>query len=743
MVKFVSFRTLLLGGGAMLALATPAFAQTAPADDRGTLVEEVIVTATRREESVRDVSGSVSAVSGKQLELLGAQSFADYIQRVPGVTFNEFQPGTSHVVIRGVATNSGNVQGQGTTAYYINDIPLTEPGWTIVIPDIDAFDVNRVEVLRGPQGSLFGSASMGGAINYIANKASLTGFDAALEGTASGTKDADIGFGLKGMINVPVVTDKLAVRGVYSYRSAPGYVENVTAGGNSDITVEGGRFSAVWTPSADTELSWMTLYQRTEAEDAPYRNPALGDLKRSTNLREPNETEVTIHSLRLDQDFGFAKLTAIAAYQEKSQDFVFDLTSARGFFNGLLGTNLTDPLYVESGGESEGKSLEVRLASQGEGPFQWVIGGMYFESDKFLYEQLGSTNVQAALNASGDPRFGPGSGAIYSPDNRIFNAFYTQVAAKETALFGEASYELTPILKLTAGGRLYKTEVSNLSGIRGYDTGGLLVLDPVATDEDEGFSPKVSITLTPTDTFMVYALYSEGFRFGTPNMQGVTPFPIPSGSKSDSLRNVEIGVRKDFLDKRLLLDVTVFNIGWDDIQIRAYTPPPVVVAYATNGGEARIRGVEAALSWRVTPQFDLQASATYQNARLEEAVDLGGSVVPEGARLPGSSDWSASATGVYRFAGEWQPTLLASYRYVSEGISDPNSAVPGATPNKQGDYGIADLRFSMTFDKLKVTAFGDNLFDERGITRTLPEDNGLSQGVVRPQTFGVTFNWSY
>ncbi len=736
MLNSVSFRRLLLGGVAAASLATPALAQ----ESGSTLVEEIIVTATKREESVRDVSGSVSAVSGAQLEALGAQSFADYISRVPGVTFNEFQPGTSHVVIRGVATNAGNVQGQGTTGYYINDVPLTEPGWTIVIPDVDAFDVDRVEVLRGPQGSLFGSASMGGAINYVANKARATGFDAQVEGTASQTDNADLGYSLKGMINVPIVTDKLAVRGVYGYRSSPGYIENVTAGGASDLTVEGGRLSIVWTPTEDTELSWLTLYQKTDAEDAPYQNPSVGDLERSTALREPNTTDVLVNSLRLDHDFGFAKFTAIASYQEKKQDFLFDFTPYRGAYNFDLGLNLTDPLYVESGGESEGKSLEARLASSGDGPFQWLIGAMYFESDKFLYEQLGSSNVQANFNAS--PFFGPGTGALISPDDRIFNAFYTDLNAKETALFGEVSYELTPILKVAAGGRFYKTEVSSVSGVAGFGTMGALVLDPEVKDEQEGFSPKFSITLTPTDTFMTYALYSEGFRFGTPNMQGLSAFPVPAGSKSDNLRNIEIGVRKDFLDKKLLLDVTAFNISWDDIQLRLLTPDGF--NYAANGGKARIRGLETSLSWRVTPRFDLQSSVTYQQARLQEPLFiLWYGTAPKGSQLPGSYDWSATVTGVYRFEAPYEPTLLASWRYVSDGISDLNSAVPGITPNEQGDYSIADLRLSAKFGSTKVTVFGENLFDERGVTRTLPEANGLSQGVIRPRTLGVTFNWSY
>ncbi|MEH6678009.1 TonB-dependent receptor [Phenylobacterium sp.] len=736
MTRLKSFRGLLLVGAASL-IAGPAAAQAS-----GTLLEEIIVTATKREVSVRDISGSVSAVSGAQLEAIGAQSYADYIARTPGVTFNQFQPGTSHVVIRGVATNSGNVQGQGTTGYYINEVPLTEPGWTIVIPDIDAFDVDHVEILRGPQGSLFGSASMGGAVNYVATKADASAYDAAIETTLSKTRNADVGGAIKGMVNIPLVQDKLALRAVATYRNDPGYLDNVGIGetGSSDITIGGGRLSLVWTPTDATEVSWLSLYQKTEADDAPYRNPAFGDLARSTAFAEANETDVTLHSLRLDHDFGFATLTAIGAYQEKSQDFAFDYTPYRGLYNADLGLNLISPLFIESGGKSTGESLEVRLASNTEGRFEWLIGAMYFESEKNLYEQLGADGAAAAFDAS--PLFGPGTGAAIAPDGRIFNAFFTDLKAKEMAVFGEASFNFTPELKLTAGGRLFKTETDSTSSQVGFSTfpGGLNV-SPTESDEQDGFSPKVSLTYTPNEDLMVYGLYSEGFRFGTPNTQGLSAFPVPAGSESDSLKNYEIGVRSNLAGGKLLLDATAFYVDWSDIQLRLLTPDDF--NYAANGGAATIKGLETSITFSPTPQLDLQSSITYMEARLDEPLFiLWYGAAPEGSQLPGSSDWSISNTASYRFEAAYDPTLILSHRYVSSGISDLNSAVPGVAPNTQGDFNVIDLRLRADFGATSVTLFGSNLGDERGVTRTLPEANGLSQGLIRPRTVGVTLNWS-
>lgn len=732
-----SLRAVLLAGGACLTAVTPAAGQ----DYSGSLVEEVIVTATKREVSVRDVSGGVSAVSGDQLEAIGAQSFADYISRTPGVVFNEFQPGTSHVVIRGVATSSGNVQGQGTTGYYINEVPLTEPGWTIVIPDIDAFDVDRVEILRGPQGSLFGSASMGGAVNYVARKADAGAFDAALEATLSQTRNADFSHAAKAMVNVPLIDGKLAVRGVVAFRQDQGYLDNVGIGkdGSSDVAVSGGRLSVVWTPSDATELSWLSLYQKTEADDAPYRNPAIGDLKRSTAFAEINVTDVEIHSLRLDHDFGFATFTALGAYQKKAQDFAFDFTPYRGFYNADLGLNLTSPLYIESGGESTGKSLEVRLASKDAERFEWLVGAMYFESDKFLYEQIGAAGAAAAFNAS--PVFGAGSGAVIAPGGEVFNTFQTDLKAKESALFGEATFHFTPTLKLTAGGRLFKTEIDSVSAQFGFSTfPGPPGLTPTK-DKQDGFSPKVSLTYTPNDDLMIYGLYSEGFRFGTPNIQGLSAFPVPAGSKSDALTNYELGVRANLLDNRLLLDVTAFYIGWQDIQLRLLTPDNF--NYAANGGSAVIKGLEVSATYRPVRQLELQSTVTYMEARLDEPLFiLFYGTAPKGAQLPGSADWSVSNTAVYHFGGDNSPTLTLSHRYLSSGISDLNSAVPGIPPSIQGDYNLIDLRLQARFGQTAVTLFGSNLGDERGVTRTVPEANGLSQGLVRPRTLGVTFNWS-
>ncbi|WP_407353462.1 TonB-dependent receptor [Luteimonas sp. R10] len=728
-----------------LLAAAPATAQSGPeaaeSADAVTL-DRIIVTAGKREESVREVSGSVSAVTGQQLQDSGAQSLADYVQRTPGVVFNSYQPGVSHVVVRGIATSAGNVQGQTTTGYFLNDVPLTEPGWTIAVPDIDTFDLDRVEVLRGPQGTLFGSASMGGAINYIANLADAGGFDAALESTVSKTRNADLGYSGKAMVNLPIAEDVFAVRGVVNYRSDPGYLDNVGTGvdGANDATVAGGRLSAVLTPGEATTVTWLSLFQQIDSDDNAYRMPALGDLVRDTAIPESTDTDVTIHSLRLDHDFGWAGLTALAAWQEKSQDWRFDFTPYRAGYNADLDLDLTEPLYIASGGESEGRSVELRLASPSGGRFEWLVGAMLFDTDKSLHEQLGAAGAAAAFDRSA--LYGPGSGAVIAPDGEIFNAFYTELEGTEKALFGEASVHFNPRWKLTLGGRAFRTEVEETATEVGFGTYPGAPRVSSSRTEESGFNPKAALTWTPREDLMVYGLVSEGFRFGTPNTPGLSAYPVPDGSGSDALTNYELGVRTAWLDNRLLLDATAFYVDWSDIQLRLQTPDNF--NYAANGGEASSRGIELSAAWRPNARFDLHSAVTWQEARLEEDLFiLWYGTAPAGARLPGSADWSVSNAASWRFDARWYPTLTLAHQYLSEGISDLNSAVPGVVPNEQGDYHLVDLRLRMSFGRTDITLFGSNLFDERGVTRTVPEANGLGQGIVRPRTFGVTAHWRF
>jgi iron complex outermembrane recepter protein len=699
------------------------------------VLDTVIVTANKREQELRDVAGSVSAYTGEQLQELGAQSLADYITRLPGVVFNDYQPGVSEIVIRGVAATTYHEQGQAVAGYYINEIPLSEPGWPIVIPDVDTFDLERVEVLRGPQGTLFGSASLGGLVNYIAKEADASGFDAAFQTSLGSTQDSDdLNYGVKGMINVPLIEGKLAVRAVALERRDAGYVDNIRTQhkDSNDLMTRGARLSAVYTPTEATKLSWLSLYQDTDLEDQTY--VTIPTLTRDTYAPEPHTTEMFLHSARLDQDLGFATLTVLGALADKESHIVFDYTNTFGI-NYLAG----NPTVGFGDAKSTSRNIEIRLASSGESNFGWLIGAMYLDSDKDSIDNMGQQGIAAYIDAN-PGLFGGVAGGVLAP-NDIFDRYLVNRTDEELALFGEVSIKLSELWTLAVGGRLFEAKnenrVSRLPGIS-YPAGNSFT----ENKKDNGFTPKVTVSYKPGEDFMAYASYSEGFRVGGANPNPPDATGAARAYDSDSVKNYELGARSGFFGGMLTLDATVFHIDWEDIQVRLFTIPGFF-AYVTNAGKAKVDGVEFTGTVRPSRNFEFQTNVSYVDARTSEFVPdtfAPGGGYPKGTTLPGSSEWTISNSLAVGFEDvALQPRLLISHRYLSE------APVAFSGTTKKGDYHVVDLRGSVSIgNNLQASVFLNNALDEYGVLNAPFADFGTPLGsVLRPRTVGLTVDWSF
>ncbi|MBX7249765.1 MAG: TonB-dependent receptor [Caulobacteraceae bacterium] len=698
-------------------------------------VEEVIVTASKTGEDLREVAGSVSSVSGQDLSDLGAQGMGDYLAVVPGARFNEQQPGFSTITIRGVntTTNFANIS-QGTTGSYVNDIPLTDAYFTSGTPDIDAFDVRNVEVYRGPQGTLFGASSLGGAVNFIANPANVDGFDLGLEATVSSTSSAgDPNGALRVMVNAPVSEGRFAIRGVGSYRREAGFIDNTGLGRTdvNDTEVYGGRLGATLVLGPETTVSWLTLYQSTQTDDVGYENPDLHQYTKSTGIPELAETNILIHSLRLDHDLPFAHFTGLVSYRDKESSVALDLGrfSAFGFVNA----------GVQDDVDSTGLTFEARLADQ-EGSFRWVVGLMHDEADIDITENVFADNAFAVAEIL----LGPGGGAL-ATDGDIWGLTLGKFSGQETAVFGEARYLFNDQIEAIVGGRLFRIE----SDFDSYGFGllyaafinGLIVSDPpTAHQAEDGFSPKLALSYRFAPDAQIYASMTKGFRFGGVN---VNPDPsLPRTYDSDSTWNYELGLRGRWLDRRLTLDASLFKIDWSDIQL------PVVTAGGTQGivnaGDAEIYGGELAFEWSLTPNLSWQSSITYLDAELT-SVDSGPGLifnVSAGSGLPGASDWSVSNVIRYEWQGDHQPYVQLSHRYASTA-----PALLQQFPLREpevGGYNVFDLRAGVTINGVEVIGFVNNLTDERAVTTATYTGNfGDTQNdfIMRPRTFGLTLRW--
>ncbi len=724
-------------GGKTVTLAPAAASAASAGNEAVGQLDEVVVTANKREENVRKVAGSVTAMTGKQLDQLGAQSFADYLTRTPGVQFNAAMPGLSTVTIRGVSTTTSIDVGQAATGVYLNDIPLTEPFNSAGIPDIDTFDVERVEVLRGPQDTLFGSATLGGAVNYIAAKARPDAFAARVEASTFATASSGrLGYTAKAMVNLPVITDKLAVRVVGTYRETPGYLDNVGVGrkDSNAIDVTGGRLMVEWRPTDRISVSGLSLYSKTHNEDAFWGQPALGELKRSTKLLEPFRSDARINSLRADVDLDFATLTVSGAHTRKT---TLNLTDFSAVF-GPVFRGLAPPIPLTTARHADGDMFEARLTSKGGGPIEWLVGASHNHIETDLPSGAGFAGAGALTERLFAGAFGAGVGALAAPNDR-FTDYKLHVDGVEKALFGEATWRFAPSWRLTAGTRYFDTELENdtvQSGLFTLFSTGQLVSRSHAKSHEDGFTPKVSLTYEPDAEHMYYALVSRGYRFGGPNaIPQSSLYPSPASFGSDSLINYEIGARTAWLDRTLLLDATVYYIDWQDIQLLRVRGDNL--AYADNVGGARNIGVDLAATWRPTSHFDLISSVGYLDAKLKDAVDDGSSVTPAGTILPGASRWRAASTAIYRWDGPFKPTTSASYRYVSSAPSDLGGAI------RQGGYGVLDLRASGQFGGPRIEGFVENVGDRRGVTVAETSRTGVRQYYVRPRTIGLRVTYDF
>lgn len=722
-------------GASALAAAAALLAQQAEAQSASE--GEIIVTATKRDEALSDVAGSVSVMTDEDLQRINAQSLSDYIVRVPGVVFNDYQPGVSEVVIRGIAATTYHEQGQTTVGYYINEINVVEPGWPIGIPDVDTFDLDRVEVLRGPQGTLFGSSSLGGAVNYVTKTADPSAIDAAVSGLVGTTKnaDGDVNYAAKAMLNLPIIADTLAVRVMGLQRVDAGYLDNPGIGveGSSDFRTRGLRGSVVFTPSPDTTLTYMSSWQDTKLDDQTYLdidNPYV----RNTARAEPQETSFFLNSLRLEQDLGFGSLTVIGSIIDKDNYTVFSYPYA--YVTGV--TTGEGAAWSPGVAESNMKSFEARLASSGDGPFKWLVGVSYMHADKSSYDAIYQAGAEDYIDAN-PGLFGGVSGSLYAPDDRIYG-YLTESENEDLGIFGELSFEATEWLELTVGGRYFANSyAASVTNQASYLAGSTTDIVTALDNDEDGFTPKATISITPNDDVLLYATYSRGYRIGGINPNAGLLSDIPATYDSDDVDNYEAGAKLTLAEKTLYLEATIYNLDWNGLQARLFAPP-IYYSYVLNAASANVKGAELSATWQPVPLVSLSTNVTYTDAELTSDLPTGyGPIYPAGSTLPGSSEWAVANNVHFSLDDVWgAPQLDISHRYISEApVAFGNDAT-------RGDFHVFDVTASVSVTpNVEVMLFAKNLFDEYGILNAPFTDALAPAGsIVRPRTLGLRVDWS-
>ncbi|HZP13011.1 MAG TPA: TonB-dependent receptor [Nevskiaceae bacterium] len=673
----------------------PVPASTEP--DGATKLEDVVVTATKRKEASREVPISINAFRGDDLEKRGFKSLAQIVQFSPGVTLNsgENEDG-NYLSIRGISADSRNNIYTRPTGLFLEDVSLTNPSVLSVLADVEPFDLQTVEVLKGPQGTLFGGSALSGAVRYVPNAPQL--HVTQLKLSASGGRIADSEsfereYG--GMVNVPVGS-VMAIRGTGIYRKTPGWIDEPDNGRtdtNSSRRVQA-RGAVLLQPLDRLSIEASYFFRELHVAASQVETDVSASTRENSRHATPTDSRVKLYGLKGIWGFGFADLMVLANQLELKSTSVTDLTPSLA----LSSTPVVayEP-FVSSAKQPTG---EVRLVSREPvWGIDYVIGLFYMHSDQHL--ALNTIVTTAAATALPD-QLNPVFDAIRTLLNRPGFAF-TEVSdtalidalAIEKAAFVDLKRTFFDTVELDLGGRVYDQKTHGIDsaaeqGIILPDTSDAVplpetvasVLAPIDTIQiDRGFNPKLALTWRPSRKLSVYASAVRGFRFG--GINGVTGYEstalgIPLTFHSDHLWNYEVGVRTDWLKGRLIADVTGFYIDWKQPQILQLKQG--ILGYTDNVGAARSQGVEGRIAALLPWNFSADVNGAYVDSRTTEAFTSDKGDVGPGTRMPATPFVSASGVlsqrsslAGFQFIGSYS----LSYRGPSHNILQNDVPLPG------------------------------------------------------------------
>lgn len=727
------------------------------------ILEVVEVTAQKRSESLQDVTVSISALSGDGLDQLGISDLDDITSMIPGVTFTAIAPGIGNLVMRGISVGSVRVSQNSlkeTVGVYINDAPVAHPTFN---PDISPFDLERVEVLRGPQGTLYGSGSLSGTVRYITKKADASEFAAKLGGEISSTKDGGINYRVDGMVNIPV-SDTFALRLVGYETFDDGYIDGVGPVNNGahqdDSDKTGARLSVFWDVTDQFTVDASVLYEDFASDLRPLDNEgfafsrgvSVGEYEQYRDWDAYLNHDTTLYNLTLNYDIGWGALTSSSSLLDRETENLGDFTPV---FLGLLG--IDHPIGSETLNDTMDFSQEIRIATSSDGPVNFVGGIFYSDVDR-EQEQI---TTSPGFDATADQSFfwQVIAGAPFPFDNRQFGsavdtpfAQFATVDEQQVAVFGELTWDITEKWSAVLGLRWFDVEQEYSLATAGFISNGTAPVD--ASGGEDGINPKFLLAYQASDDVLISAQAARGFRLGGLNeripvslcggdLMALGLSEAPESFDSEYLWNYELNAKTTWLENRLTVNGAIYYLDYEEVQITTQLDCGFV--YVDNAATARSMGVELEVTFAPIDDLLLTASATYNDAELQEDVpQLGGE---KGDQLPLSSEYAFSFTGRYEFVlGEYDAFAQYVYTYTDsvpyflgwQGNSD-SVGQPGPS------YSIHNVRFGLGTEDWDVSLFIDNIFDKRYITFEDSFFGGLqrerSRG--RPMTAGLSFTLSF
>jgi outer membrane receptor protein involved in Fe transport len=738
-----------------------AMAQSSDKPDKGG-IEEIIVTATKREVSLQDVPQSITAFSNADIEKMVFKNMEDYMKAIPSASLVNSMPGRNSIAMRGITTGSSEYRTDSQVAVYLDEQPVTSISQQ---PEIRMIDIARLESLPGPQGTLFGASSQSGTLRIITNKPNFDGFSGQVDGTVATTTGGDPSYDGSGHLNIPLVEDKLALRIVGFASKDGGYVDNVfgtTISGNpgaygspgdnaafvkdnqNTYDVYGGRIAALWNISDKWSSDISYIAQNSKAKGTWETDPYLGDYKVTRFFDEYRNDDWWQGSVTFKGDLGFAEFVSTSSYFERDSSYEWDNMIYNQWQTAYYGAPGYIALYdyqYEFGSVfnfqiQERFAQELRLTSLSDSKLQWMVGAFYDDvHDAWQYgswmPNLTQTNGWAAAQAYACyyQALGYDVPCPLPATTKIYINNYDKTI-KQTAVFGELSYHFTDQWSATVGARWFQFDRSD-SQIYGT-VGGLPPRGSYGVGEGRFDSAgknsdtvlKFSTQYDLTDDSMVYFTYSEGFRLGGENSpRAAATGTIPASYGPDLLQNYEIGLKSEWMDNKLQLNVTLFDMKWSDIQINGRVGnSPWWLRGTFNGQTGESKGAEISGEWLPTENLSIQASAYFADAKYTaDTYDPRGSLyLSDGQEMPNSPKekyWLGVEYTVPQFAG-LNGDLWFRYDYSYQGKTWDNldAALNNDLEALIPSWSTSNFQVGMNFENgWDVSLMARNLWNEAGI----------------------------
>jgi iron complex outermembrane recepter protein len=717
-------RRALSAAAGLLGLGGVAVA-TAQTSTNVSVLEEVVVTAQKFEQKLSETPLSVTAISARNLETLGATQFRDFANTVPSLTFTTSGVGSTQVNLRGITTGN-NIS--PTVGIYVDEVPYGSStpfasGAQLAL-DVGLFDVSRIEILRGPQGTLYGASTMGGLLKYVSTVPDVSAFGATARAGLVSTSGGGVGYDAAVAINAPLANETAAVRVSGFYTHDSGFVDNL-ANGRDDVNesnVYGGRADLLLKPTDRLALRVAAFAQDIERDGTAAADfglasgePIDGDLDQRRLRAEPFEQAFRLVSGTLTYDFESAALTSISSYQTVRSHAITDVSE---FFGPALAANgiVLGSIEVEKENETDKFTQEVRLAATGQA-LDWSIGAFYTDEQSDQFQ---------TLNASLP------DGAVFPMNLLTVNLPSTY---EEYAGFGTLTWHLTQQLDFTGGLRY----AHNSQTFEQIGSGPLIFSVPERSVSDSIVTYLGTLRYRASDNLMSYLRYATGYRPGGPNvvLNDLSGQPLASPTfGADKLRSYEGGIKASSADGRFGVDAAVYFIKWDDLQINAVRNGLGVV---DNAAAAESKGAELTLTLIPTPHLTLVTAFGYIDAELsEDAPDLGGL---EGDRLPDTPEFTGTLSADYSFeVGGREAFLGATMRHVTDRVSSYDASA-GSPQYDLPEYTTVDLRTGLQLGSARLQLYVKNAFDERGKLSATTAFSALGGPVwvslVQPRTIGL------